>query len=115
MMNLSFKSCGRLKLTFLMTLSSLATSMEFQVIILFNALGELPILFMVTLLPVTCKLELLAGTACGGSGLLLLKSALARLPFSVSIKTLGAARSRWAATPPAATVGRRQSRSTPKT
>ena len=113
-MNLSFKSCGRLKLTFLMTLSSLATSMEFQVIILFNALEEFEFLFKVagTSLKVTCKLELPAGAACGGSGLLLLKSALARLPFSVSIKTLGAARSRWAATPPAATVGRRQSRST---
>jgi hypothetical protein len=86
--------------------------MEFQVIILFNALEEFGFLFKVagTSMKVTCKLELPAGAACGGSGLLLLKSVRARLPFSASVKTsaaadgagtrtLGAARSLWAIPP----------------
>ena len=92
-MNCFFKSCGRLKLTLRMTLNSLATSIEFQVIILFNALEEFDFLFKVagTSLPVICKLELPAGAACGGSGLQLLKSARARLPFSASVKTSAAA------------------------
>ena len=92
-MNCFFKICGRLKLTFRMTLNSLATSMEFQVIILFNALEEFGFLFKVagTSMKVTCKLELPAGAACGGSGLLLLKSVRARLPFSASVKTSAAA------------------------
>ena len=114
-MNCFFKICGRLKLTFRMTLNSLATSMEFQVIILFKALEEFDFLFKVagTSMKVTCKLELPAGAACCGSGLLLLKSVRARLPFSASVKTsaaadgagtrtLGAARSLWAI-PPAST------------